>query len=323
MNKDAEREILNYVFGNRAFTSVDPIEKPDFICRVSPTKSFGVEVTEFFISESDARLRRIATYPNDLLVHRRYLHKDDRTRLRVENVIYRKANSDEEREVAAIITEAHLPSHVVSSIGKVVAAKNSKYSTYASNATPVDLIIHDVDQAASLKSLKEFLFSLCAGDAYEPIRKSQFREIYLVTMQEEDNVCVPLRATAFASELCTFQLIVKSLRSKREKTIGPSQYFELLCHYLANQFSNVQYDLSSDGKFRFIFASIAAGFSKRTQMKLVDISCDTSIEPKPLAVELSNSVDIELQETILSERRQVFCLMPLEFAAHSRKHVDT
>ena len=67
MNKTQERRILAFVYGCRDTLEVVENEQPDFLCRVSATCSFGVEVTEFFHSESAARLERIPDYTADLL----------------------------------------------------------------------------------------------------------------------------------------------------------------------------------------------------------------------------------------------------------------
>jgi hypothetical protein len=81
------------VFGRNPHVVIQESERPDFICKVSDKFEFGVEVTDFYLSESVARLRLIPNYAKDLLTNKAYRHKDDMRRIRVEKVVYRSGST--------------------------------------------------------------------------------------------------------------------------------------------------------------------------------------------------------------------------------------
>jgi hypothetical protein len=69
--KEREREVFNVVYGRRGLYEVVPSERPDFLARYHARASyFGVEIAEFFHSETNARIQRIpgyaATSPADI-----------------------------------------------------------------------------------------------------------------------------------------------------------------------------------------------------------------------------------------------------------------
>ena len=54
-------------------------ENPDFKVRSKHQQDFfGVEVAEFYYSESNARLRNIPNYLGEILDNRRYRHKEEK-----------------------------------------------------------------------------------------------------------------------------------------------------------------------------------------------------------------------------------------------------
>src|SRR5262249_5445599 len=86
--KTAERQGFDLGYGDRTNLDVSPSERPDFIVEHRNGDRFGVEVTEFFDTESRARLERIEGYAGDLLAGKNFKHKDDRRLLKVTKVDY-------------------------------------------------------------------------------------------------------------------------------------------------------------------------------------------------------------------------------------------
>ena len=68
MNKHDEKNVLRMVYKESEYTIVDgTCEKPDFILKDSSDVVFGVEVTEYFNTESAARLLKVPNYLDKLL----------------------------------------------------------------------------------------------------------------------------------------------------------------------------------------------------------------------------------------------------------------
>src|ERR1700737_4615489 len=79
MNK-AEREwaTLRLVYDDQEFASDAHSDSPDFLLRhPSSDMQFGVEVTELYETESDARARFHESYIDDLLAGAPPMHRDD------------------------------------------------------------------------------------------------------------------------------------------------------------------------------------------------------------------------------------------------------
>ncbi|WP_420768268.1 hypothetical protein ACNR9V_12935 [Parageobacillus thermoglucosidasius] len=79
--KQNEMYILKSVYKTEKYKEVKQIEEPDFIITNHSNIKFGVEVTEYYYSETDARLRKIQNYFQDLINHERYGHKQDKKQL--------------------------------------------------------------------------------------------------------------------------------------------------------------------------------------------------------------------------------------------------
>jgi hypothetical protein len=72
------------IYGGTALAEVIDSERPDFLVRYSAdSRIFGVEVTEFYQSDTNARLNRIPGYVSELLDGRDFRRKYDRKVLNV------------------------------------------------------------------------------------------------------------------------------------------------------------------------------------------------------------------------------------------------
>jgi hypothetical protein len=77
--KARERWIFDMVYGERDGLQIIDCETPDFlVCLANGLPEFGVEIAEFYFSESQARLVHIPGYIRDLLNGGEFRHKDDR-----------------------------------------------------------------------------------------------------------------------------------------------------------------------------------------------------------------------------------------------------
>ncbi|MBX3421616.1 MAG: hypothetical protein KF752_08680 [Pirellulaceae bacterium] len=167
MDKSEERKVAEMVFGGKPHIVIQESERPDFICKVSDKLEFGIEVTDFYLSESVARLRLIPNYAKDLLTNKVYRHKDDKQRIRVEKVIYRSGTTGEEREIEAVIGEEHSIDLAVSRLKSAIESKIGKSARYSTDI--VDLIIRDVDSIAGFENLEKLIRAVRRTEAIEPI----------------------------------------------------------------------------------------------------------------------------------------------------------
>lgn len=80
MNKDDERRAFDLAYRAHDQWTIALGESPDFICLRHDQPLLGVEVTELWQHETDARLSNIGGYFDSLLDDEEVVHKDDRHR---------------------------------------------------------------------------------------------------------------------------------------------------------------------------------------------------------------------------------------------------
>lgn len=315
MKKQREREILDMVFGGHDVLEVTEHENPDFRCTVGLEWEFGVEVTEFFYSESAARLRRIPGYARELLGQARYRHKNDKRRIRVEDVIYRSAGTGRERKIKAVLGETYTLGMVIDRLKYLIENKNQRSGDYARNISPVDLIICDVDRASGCDGIEVLIRAIGERNATSSIKDSGFREIYVVTSKAGELVCVPLKANLFVAEVHAFQRIFKEYHGNDLPRVRFVDFIEALAIYLTRRFNQVQYEVDRNKRLRLVFGSVACSYSERGALEIHDVSFESGTERTGLMEELGTDTDTALQEHVESERKQMFCCVPLCFKA--------
>src|SRR5437764_672500 len=111
MDKQEERKLFDAVFGKLGLEVMEG-EQPDFICSKDGVPCFGVEITEFFLTESGARLHKIGGYVSDLVAGGKYRHKDDIREIKVEEIMYQVAATGQTFPLKAI--GRRIPPHHVS-----------------------------------------------------------------------------------------------------------------------------------------------------------------------------------------------------------------
>ena len=81
-----ERSILRTVYDVAEFEEILESERPDFLLRRAAADVFGVEVTEIFATEADARAANHPEYLAELFEGGRYKHSADKKLLPVVRV---------------------------------------------------------------------------------------------------------------------------------------------------------------------------------------------------------------------------------------------
>jgi hypothetical protein len=308
MDKKREHSCLNAVFG-RMNLRVSEAEEPDFVCSVASGFSFGVEVTEFYRTESDARLARIDGYATDLISGGNHRHKDDRQQIPVKDVIYRRNETGEEIPLKAISRE--IPSHrvTVQSLLERIAAKNGKYVRYANRIAPVDLIVDDVDQILRFESIRQLLSPMLDKDE---LRLSPFREIYLLTYSAAKGpVMVPLRANLFASEIALFSMVYSDYRKSHDGPDTVGAFLTSLAVNLVERLPDMRYDVDN-GIPRYIFASVAWILNEQQNVEIRDISDQFLRDAKQLSPDVDgNEMTDELRTLLVESRKRKFAAYEL------------
>lgn len=315
MDKSEERKVVEMVFGGHPHISIEESERPDFICRVPNRIEFGIEVTDFFLSESVARLRRIPNYAMDLLKNKAYRHKDDKQRIRVEKVIYRSGKTGEEREIEAIVGESHTIDDVVSRIKSSIESKIDKSTGYSTNI--VDLIVRDVDSIAGFENIEKLIRAIRRTETCATVLDPSFREIYLVTTENSDWVCVPLRANLFVAEILKFQKLFKEHHGSKIESLTLGEFLVELARHLVSTFGPIEYEAAENKQPRLIFGSVGIGYGEKQGLEISDISIEGP-EGREV-VEFGDIGDVALHEFVGSEIDEMFACAPILFPVKQEK----
>ncbi|MGA7496705.1 MAG: hypothetical protein WBX00_08260 [Isosphaeraceae bacterium] len=272
MDKKQERRVFDAVFGRLGLTVAEQ-EEPDFVCSQPGMENFGVEVTEFFLTESDARLERIGSYACDLIAGGDYRHKDDPKEIKVQNVIYRSAPMGQEIPLNAI--GRPIPPHreSLSTLLPKIAHKNGKFPRYRQRVECVDLVVNDVNNVLRFETVWELLTPIVFDRGLATVLDSPFREIYVVTRNtKRGDVCVPFRANLFAGEISLFSSVYNQFRGEVRGPNTVGDYVNALATYLVTRFPTVMHCTAPD-VVRFVFGSVSWEFTPEQKIQITDISC--------------------------------------------------
>lgn len=198
--KQKEKRILNLVYSDDEVANAEVTEEPDFIFRYNPLICFGVEVTEFYFSESEARMRNIPNYFTRIMDQGDYAHKKDKKALKVEDVTLIRKEDNHQETVKAIMREVPPMSQFIDGLLKAMRTKNEKAEHYRSGLNFIELIVYDVNHYLYHHPEKEIYARLFDDKVREFIRNTTFREIYLIS-SFEDETYLPLKGIYFYTEI--------------------------------------------------------------------------------------------------------------------------
>jgi len=207
-----EELILKTVYDKDQLSEIIPTEQPDFMIRNNAEKSFwGVEVTEFYYSESNARLRKIDNYFSEIFDEQQYRHKDDIENLRLQDMTYISKDRKEKKKIKGIFHELPKPNVYVDMIADVIKKKDNRFKAYDKKLTHINLIILDTESRLFGLEAKNLSSYFVSPKFREIIYSSPFREIFLITKIEDNrHVFVPLVLLIILGELFAFNSLIIS-----------------------------------------------------------------------------------------------------------------
>lgn len=175
-----EAAIISMVYDLSEFHSVTARERPDFaLARRADDKPFGVEVTQLFIDESQARFNLIPGYPNRLWSGGSHLHKTDIRALQSVKVrITDKTGRLRHSNLPAVITTAPSLAAFRSALCRAIEKKAAK-GYLAEEFTHLNLVILDWFRLEfdGGEYLTDQFFD---DEVRKALKDCPFREIFLV-----------------------------------------------------------------------------------------------------------------------------------------------
>lgn len=211
--KQNEVTILKKVFGNTI--SFEESEQPDFILKYGSNIEHGVEITELYYDGTSARLKN-GEYVKQLILEKKYWHKDDKKKLKVHNVTYySKLRGYNPVENPILMLPKYSVFDYIKSLQHTIESKNKKLVNYRSDIkNSCMLIIYDKEKRYKDVREEDISKNLFAPNLIKAIRNSNFEEIYLVTDIDKKEKYIPLKAYLLQSDCLIF------LNYIRENNLG-------------------------------------------------------------------------------------------------------
>ena len=220
--KQRERAILDSVYDATEFAEITETEVPDFRIRHKYEEvPFGVEITEFHQSNSDARLRHIPNYFSDVISKEEYRHKEDRNVLKVENVSITSAEGEDKGSIRAIVRQLPSTEEYVGMFVQVLRRKETRVHDYRRGLDHVTLIVLDNVHKIVASRVEDFCLRFFTLPLKEALYASGFREIFLITILERERwVYVPLKQMLLLADFYMLAKIAANFSNK--STAGTS-----------------------------------------------------------------------------------------------------
>ena len=204
--KARERAILEMVYDIVQFDSVRDSESPDFILQHrSEQEYFGVEITEFYLTDSDARTRFIPGYVSSLFAGGQVRHKDDIDTLKVEKATLTRADGSGEETIDVIRRKLPEVSTYAQLVAAAIERKGQKMSSYTRGLSHVNLIVLDQEKRLTTASPERFYSQFYTSVLRDVLARTGFREVFFVTvLGDTKRVYIPLKALFLLSEFYMF-----------------------------------------------------------------------------------------------------------------------
>jgi hypothetical protein len=246
MKKDKERTIFDLVYSARAFDSVTPTEEPDFTVK-NADGEFGVEITEFYFSHSEARIKNIPGYAQEILEGKKYRHKDDVVPLEVkEFTVLPGDNRRPSFKVEGLLRQLPSIDEYVKKIAELIARKNRRFKHYITRLNHVNLIILDEERRLVGVPKDGFHRLFFQPELEKALMNADFREVFFVTELGEHNasqtVYIPLKMLFLVAEIYFLNYML--VKEYPDTPATPLLYAEYL---LWRGAKNIYFKYASDG----------------------------------------------------------------------------
>jgi hypothetical protein len=260
--KEKERNILAYVYELDRYADVLDSEGPDFrIKRHAEAECFGVEVTQFHYSESNARLRAIPEYFDEIINESKYRHKDDKKELAVHDAVIIDAEGNEVSKTKCLLQKRPSIEDHVAMLHKVIRSKENKLPQYQHDLTHINLIVYDAEAGFMMFEKNQYYKHLFTDNLREYLYKTGFREIFLVTMLNDRWVYIPLKMILLIAEWYLFHGLIHECFPKRVRKYQ-HEFQTFFAQYMQYKTGNAYYTTHQPYRVEVIWANTGVMFDK-------------------------------------------------------------
>lgn len=205
--------ILKKVFSEKEF-DIKETEEPDFILTNEKSKEkFGVEITELFINQSSARIKKIPNYISTILNgenERRYKAKEDIANLPTVK-IYVKDERNNKRNIVlekAVKIPTVSIEEYIEKVKQSIQTKNNK--NYKNRCENVELVINDAEEFFYDKDILLLNKLLKNEELLRLVKNSIFRVIYIITKYNKEDVIITIGEKKNSVNLDEYEVVFEN-----------------------------------------------------------------------------------------------------------------
>jgi hypothetical protein len=196
-----EYAILQKIYPGSKFKNIVKRENPDFEIKHNTGYKFGVEITELYFSETNARVMNIPGYFDNIFSNRNYIHKDDIEKLKIGKLTV-VSEGKPNREIEGNIQDLPTKDELINMVTEIIINKCNKYDNYDRQLGHINLIIYDMENRYHSIQRKDFFLCFFNEKLVSSIKNSPFREIFFVTeLSNNKQYYFPLRLIFLISEI--------------------------------------------------------------------------------------------------------------------------
>jgi hypothetical protein len=212
--KKADRELLalKVVYNPSELEKLEPGDKPDFVLAKRHGPEFGVEVTDLYQSEANARLVNVPGYAPRLFTGGPHMHRDDVDILKVVRFdISDKDGNPKQADVPGVAQERLSTAGKHELLAEALREKARKYAGYKTGLSHTNLIVVDHIDWQQDPSESYSTNDLLGSGVREALADSPFQEVFLVAWAPDGQAYYrPLRQIMLLEQFRVFAHCLES-----------------------------------------------------------------------------------------------------------------
>lgn len=171
---------------------IEKTEEPDFILTNRKTNEmFAVEITELFINQSSARIKKIHNYVSNIINgkdEKRYADKEDIENLPVAKIYVKNRYNQYDKVTDAVKLPIVTIEKYIDKIKKIIKTKSDK--NYRNKCEKVELFINDTEEFFYDKDVITMNKFVCNNDLVDQVKNSIFSTVYILTKYNKQDVII-------------------------------------------------------------------------------------------------------------------------------------
>ena len=210
MDKEIELKAFYSVYGIDHSLEILPHEKPDILVKSKGKIRLGVEVTEIYSHETDAKLKNLNGYSLGLINGTMHVHKKDKEYIKVDEATLLDKDGNEKGKFMAILQEMPGFKDRVTILENAITDKENKMSSHLVSCEVMDLIVLDSSNLFHHDGFEEFYRPYSRFYHKGKLLGSLFREIFLVTTKKDNaKIFIPLKGNMFLSDCFAYEMFLR------------------------------------------------------------------------------------------------------------------